>query len=89
MALETPSLRDEPRRHPLAWAAALFFLFLSVPFYYLTDREPTLILGLPDWCWITVFADLCFAATVAGLILRTWREDSGRTGSDHDGSAGS
>lgn len=68
-------LRDEPRRHPWLWALALFFLFLSVPFYYPEGRPPILIWGLPLWCWITLLADTCFAATVACLILFTWKEN--------------
>jgi hypothetical protein len=67
-------LHDEPRRHPWLWALALFFLFLSVPFYYPEGREPVLVWGLPLWCWVTLFADTCFAAVVAWMILFTWKE---------------
>ncbi len=67
-------LEDEPRKHPALWGLALFFLFLSVPFYYPAEREPALVWGLPDWCWVTLVADFCFAVVVAVLILFTWRE---------------
>lgn len=68
-------LADEPRNHPFLWVIAFFFLVLSVPFYYPSGREPDFILGLPDWCWVTIFADTCFAATVAFMILFTWKEE--------------
>lgn len=67
-------LLDEPRRHPGLWGLALFFLILSVPFYYPEGRDPNVIWGLPDWCWVTILADLCFAITVAWTILFTWKE---------------
>ena len=67
---------DEPRNHRLPWILAFFFLVLSVPFYYPAGRTPSTLFGLPDWCWITLLADLGFAITVAWMILRTWSEDA-------------
>ena len=67
-------LEDEPRNHPFLWVLAFLFLILSVPFYYPSGREPDLIWGLPDWCWVTIVADTCFAATTAWMILFTWKE---------------
>lgn len=84
-----PPLEDEPRRHPFLWGLALLFLFLSVPFYYPSDREATLIAGLPDWCWITLLADFCFAATVACLILFTWKEPGSGERPENGNSRGS
>ncbi|MCA9411388.1 MAG: hypothetical protein KC940_17805 [Candidatus Omnitrophica bacterium] len=69
--IENP-VRDEPRRHPLLWVFALFCLFLSVPFYYPEGRAPTMIFGLPDWCWVTLIADILFALIVCWMILKTW-----------------
>ena len=70
---ETQSpVRDEPRRHPFLWFFALVCLFLSVPFYYPEGRTPTMILGLPDWCWVTLIADTLFAAIVAWMVVKTW-----------------
>lgn len=70
-------VEDEPRRHPFIWVFALLCLFFSVPFYYPEGRDPVLIYGLPDWCWVTLAADLLLAATVVHLILRTWSEPKG------------
>ncbi len=67
---------DEPRNHPLLWVLAIFLLFLSVPFYYPEGRTPTLYYGLPDWCWITLFADTAFACLTSYLVLKTWADPS-------------
>lgn len=84
------SIADEPRRHAFLWVLAVVFLLFSVPFYYPTGREPWILWGLPDWCWITLLSNVAFAATVSVLVLRHWEEssddhDSGRAGTDvHD-----
>jgi hypothetical protein len=67
-------LEDEPRNHPFLWGLSLIFLIFSVPFYYPAEREPAYLWGLPDWCWVTLLCDTLFAATVAYLILKTWKE---------------
>lgn len=67
-------LEDEPRNHPFLWGLALFFLILSVPFYYPSGRTPVLIEGLPDWCWVTLLSDFCFAVIVGVMIHLTWKE---------------
>jgi len=81
-------LDDEPRNHPMLWILAFLFLVLSVPFYYPTGREPQLLAGLPDWCWVTLLADIGFAATVAAMILRTWKEREGSKGSENGNGCG-
>lgn len=75
-------ITDEPRRHPILWGLALVFLFLSVPFYYPSDREPVILWGLPDWCWVTLLANLAFAATVSVLVLCCWKESPGSDSAD-------
>ena len=83
--MELPEHRrpDEPRRHLFLWAIALILLFISVPFYYPEGRTPTLVWGLPDWCWVTLIADFLFAVLTAYLVLNTWKEPPLDEDSDH------
>jgi hypothetical protein len=66
----------KPRREPMQrrWylPALLVGLAISVPWYWESGAQASLLLGLPVWVWVTLVSSFAISGLTAYVAVRHW-----------------
>ncbi len=68
-------LKKEPIKNIKLWLWLAFLFIVSVPWYLPVGSYEPIILGVPYWAWIVLFASLALSATVTYAIKKLWVSD--------------
>jgi ascorbate-specific PTS system EIIC-type component UlaA len=69
-----PILRESIMSLTKIWSVVLFFILLSVPWWFTSSESTKSIAGFPDWVVYSFVVTLLFAIAVAWIISKHWNK---------------